>query len=80
MKPIARIMSSRMLAIMFASLLLSCAMLTGTSPTGVGTLVSNAQATAGPVTKMTRQMDNKDLVVALIPANDGQIHHSFLTS
>ncbi|MGD0752897.1 MAG: hypothetical protein ABSA23_16010 [Anaerolineales bacterium] len=78
MKPNARITSSLMLIVLFASLLLSCSIFTGASPTtatpsGAGTPVSNTQPTLGPGTKVTPELDNKDLVDALIPAKGGQV-------
>jgi hypothetical protein len=67
-----------MLIVLFASLLLSCSIFTGASPTtatpsGAGTPVSNTQPTLGPGTKVTPELDNKDLVDALIPAKGGQV-------
>lgn len=79
MKPFSKSMSRLMLVILFASLLLSCSVFSGASPspaspTGVGTLVSNAQPTPGPGAKVVPTLDTNDLVDALIPAKGGQVN------
>ena len=78
MKPITKIMSRLLLVILFASLLLSCNLFTGASPTtatpsGAGNPASSTQVTTGPGTKVTPTLDDKDMVEALIPAKGGQI-------